>query len=298
MNYPKKTIITCAVTGNITKPEQHPGLPVTPEQIARASLDAAIAGAAVVHIHVRDPHTGKPAMNLDYYADVMARIRAENRELVINLTTGPGGRFIPSTDNPQVAAPGSTLMLPEKRVEHIALLRPDIATLDLNTMNSGPDVVINTPANVTRMARVIREAGVMPEIEIFDSGDLHMARDLMRDGVLQGPGLFSFVLGVNYGFSASPETMAYARALLPPGAIWTGFGIGRHEFPMVAQAWLLGGHVRVGFEDNLYIAKGQLAKDNAELVTRARQIVESLGGSIASAQEARLMLGLNHRHLH
>jgi uncharacterized protein (DUF849 family) len=233
-----------------------------------------------------------PSMELDHYAEVMQRIRDRNRELVINLTTGPGGRFIPSADDPRVAAPGSTLMVPEKRVAHIAALRPDIATLDLNTMNSGPDVVINTPANVARMAKVIRDAGVTPEIEIFDSGDLHMARDLMRDGVLQGPGLFSFVLGVNYGFNASPETMAYARGLLPPGAVWTGFGIGRHEFPMVAQAWLLDGHVRVGFEDNLYIAKGKLARDNAELVTRARHIVESLGGSIASAAEARQILKL------
>jgi uncharacterized protein (DUF849 family) len=288
----RKTIITCAVTGNIVKPGQHPDLPVTPQQIATACLDAADAGAAVVHIHVRDPHTGLPSMELDHYAEVMQRIRDRNRELVINLTTGPGGRFIPSADDPRVAAPGSTLMVPEKRVAHIAALRPDIATLDLNTMNSGPDVVINTPANVARMAKVIRDAGVTPEIEIFDSGDLHMARDLMRDGVLQGPGLFSFVLGVNYGFNASPETMAYARGLLPPGAVWTGFGIGRHEFPMVAQAWLLGGHVRVGFEDNLYIAKGKLARDNAELVTRARHIVESLGGSIASAAEARQILKL------
>jgi uncharacterized protein (DUF849 family) len=288
----RKTIITCAVTGNIVKPGQHPDLPITPEQIATACLDAADAGAAVVHIHVRDPHTGMPSMELDHYAEVMQRIRDRNRELVINLTTGPGGRFIPSADDPRVAAPGSTLMVPEKRVAHIAALRPDIATLDLNTMNSGPDVVINTPANVARMAKVIRDAGVTPEIEIFDSGDLHMARDLMRDGVLQGPGLFSFVLGVNYGFNASPETMAYARGLLPPGAVWTGFGLGRHEFPMVAQAWLLGGHVRVGFEDNLYIAKGKLARDNAELVTRARHIVESLGGSIASAAEARQILNV------
>ncbi|SFU72452.1 3-keto-5-aminohexanoate cleavage protein [Pseudoduganella namucuonensis] len=287
-----KTIITCAVTGNIVKPEQHPDLPVTPREIAIACLDAADAGAAVVHIHVRDPKTGQPSMELDHYAEVMQRIRDQNRELVINLTTGPGGRFIPGADDPRVAAPGSTLMLPEKRVAHIAALRPDIATLDLNTMNSGADVVINTPANVARMAKVIREAGVKPEIEIFDSGDLHLARDLIRDGVLEGPGLFSFVLGVRYGFNASPETMAYARGLLPAGAVWTGFGIGRHEFPMVAQAWLLGGHVRVGFEDNLYIAKGKLARDNAELVARARLIVESMGGEIASAAEARRLLGL------
>jgi uncharacterized protein (DUF849 family) len=287
-----KTIITCAVTGNITRPDQHPNLPVTPRQIAQACLDAASAGAAVVHVHVRDPETGKPSMRIEHYAEVMDRIRARDRDLVINLTTGPGGRFIPSAEDPRVAAPGSTLMAPEQRVEHIALLRPDIATLDLNTMNSGPDVVINTPSSVRVMAQAIRAAGSVPEIEIFDSGDLHLAHDLLREGVLQGPGLFSFVLGVKYGFDASPRTLMYARDLLPPGATWTGFGLGRHEFPMVAQSWLLGGHVRVGFEDNLYIAKGVLARDNAELVTRARRIVESLGGDVASANEARALLGL------
>jgi len=286
------TIITCAITGNIVKPGMHPDLPITPEQIAKACLDAADAGAAAVHIHVRDPQTGMPSMELALYAEVMERIRSRNRHLIINLTTGPGGRFIPSADNPQVAAPGSTLMVPERRVEHIAALRPDIATLDLNTMNSGADVVINTPTNVARMAKVIRDAGVKTEIEIFDSGDLNLAHDLIKEGVLEGPGLFSFVLGVKYGFSASPATMAYAASQLPQGAQWTGFGIGRQAFPMVAQAWLLGGHVRVGFEDNLFIAKGQLAKDNAELVSRARLIVESLGGTIASPQEARDMLGL------
>lgn len=287
-----KTIITCAVTGNITRPEQHPALPVTPRQIADACLGAADAGAAIVHIHVRDPDTGKPSMQLAHYAEVMEYIRSRNPELIINLTTGPGGRFIPSLHDPQVAAPGSTLMVPEKRVEHIVALRPDIATLDLNTMNSGAEVVINTPANVRRMALAIREAGVMPEIEIFDSGDLHLARDLQREGVLAVPGLFSFVLGVKYGFDASPQTMLYARSLLPHGAVWTGFGVGRQEFPMVAQSWLLGGHVRVGFEDNLYIAAGVLAEDNAELVTRARLIVESLGGAVATPIEARAMLGL------
>jgi len=288
----RKTILTCAVTGNLTKPEQHPGLPVTPEQIATASLDAARAGAAVVHIHVRDPKTGRPSMDIGLYRDVIERIRAENTDVIINLTTGPGGRFIPSEDDPKVAAPGTTLMRPEDRVEHILALRPDICSLDLNTMNSGGDVVINTPKNVTRMAAVIREAGVKPELEIFDSGDMHLALDLIKSGVLDGPGLWTFVMGVKYGFSASPETLMYARSLLPAGAQWAAFGIGRFEFPIVAQAWLAGGHVRVGLEDNIYIAKGVLAESNAALVKRARDIVESLGGELASAQEAREQLGL------
>src|SRR5471032_3591985 len=233
---PQKVIITCAITGNITRPDQSPFLPITPQQIADSALEAAEAGAAIAHIHVRDPATGVPSMSIDLYRDVMDRIRARNRGLIINLTTGPGGRFVPSEADPKVAGPGTTLIAPEKRVEHVELLRPDICTLDLNTMNSGGQVVINTPGNVRKMAERMKAAGVMPELELFDSGDCHLARDLIAEGVLQGPGLFSLVLGVKYGFNAPPETMFYARSLLPPGAIWSGFGIGRAEFSMVAQA--------------------------------------------------------------
>jgi len=288
----RKTILTCAVTGNLTRPDQTPHLPITPEQIANECLAAAEAGAAVVHIHVRDPVTGKPSMEIDHYRDVVDRIRRQRADLVINLTTGPGGRYVPSEDDPKIYAPGTTLLPPEKRVEHIALIRPDICSLDLNTMNSGPDVVINTPRNVRKMAAVIRSSGVMPELEIFDSGDLHLARDLITEGTLDGPGLWTFVLGVKYGFSASPETLMYARNQLPAGAIWAAFGIGRTEFPMVAQSWLYGGHVRVGLEDNIYLEKGVLAKGNAELVSKAVDILKSLGGDVASPAEARKLLGL------
>jgi len=288
----RKTILTCAVTGNLTRPDQTPYLPVTPEQIASECLAAAEAGAAVVHIHVRDPQTGRPSMEIDHYRDVVDRIRRRRPDLVINLTTGPGGRYVPSEEDPKIYAPGTTLLPPEKRVEHIALIRPDICSLDLNTMNSGPDVVINTPRNVRKMASVIRSSGVMPELEIFDSGDLHLARDLISEGSLDGPGLWTFVLGVKYGFSASPETLMYARNQLPPGAIWAAFGIGRAEFPMVAQSWLYGGHVRVGLEDNIYLEKGVLAKGNADLVHKAVDILKSLGGGVATPDEARALLGL------
>jgi uncharacterized protein (DUF849 family) len=288
----RKTIITCAVTGNLTKPEQHPALPITPRQIATAALEAAQAGAAVAHIHVRDPATGRPSMDVELYREVIRLIREVDSELVINLTTGPGGRFIPSDEDPKIAAPGTTLLPPEKRVEHIAALRPDICSLDLNTMNSGGDVVINTPKNVRKMAHVIREAGVKPELEIFDSGDLHLALDLIKEGVLDGPGLWTFVMGVKYGFAATPETLLYARNFLPQGAAWSAFGIGRAEFPIVAQAWLAGGHVRVGLEDNIYLSKGVLAESNAVLVARARDIVLSMGGEIATAAQAREQLGL------
>jgi uncharacterized protein (DUF849 family) len=291
----EQTIITCAVTGNITKPEQHPDLPITPAQIARAAIDAAKAGAAIAHIHVRDPETGAPSMAVEHYREVVERIRASDTDLIINLTTGPGGRFVPSEDDPKVAAPGSTLVRPERRVEHVVALKPEICSLDLNTMWFGSAVVINTPRNAAIMARAIRAAGVMPELEVFDSGDIQLAHQLLADGVLARPPLFQIVLGIRNGFPATPETLLYARSLLPADALWAAMGIGRMEFPIVAQACLLGGHVRVGLEDNLYLDKGVLAPSNAALVERAATIVELLGRKVATAAEARDILGLRRR---
>lgn len=288
-----KTILTCAVTGNLTKPEMTPHLPITPQQIAESCLGAAVAGAAVVHIHVRHPDTGKPSMEIDHYAEVINLIRAKNQELIINLTTGLGGRYVPSEDDPKVFAPGTTLCHPLKRVEHIAKLRPDICSLDLNTMNSGLEVVMNTPTNVRKMAKVMRDAGVMPELEIFDTGDLNLAKDMIADGSLQGPGLYTFVMGVKYGLNTDPITLMYMRDQLPKGAKWAAFGIAKAEFPIVAQAWLLGGHLRVGMEDNIYIEKGVLCESNAQLVSKAHRMIKDLGGELATSKETREMLGLN-----
>ncbi len=290
-----KVIITCAVTGNLTKPEQHPDLPITPQQIATAAIDAAKAGAAIAHIHVRDPDTGAPSMALQHYREVVERIRASATDLIINLTTGPGGRFVPSDDDPKVAGPGTTLVRPERRVEHVMALKPEICSLDLNTMWFGSAVVINTPRNAKIMAEAIRAAGVMPELEVFDSGDLQLAHQLLAEGVLARPPLFQVVLGIRNGFPATPETLLYARSLLPADAMWAAMGIGRMEFPIVAQACLLGGHVRVGLEDNLYLSKGVLAPSNAALVERAAQLVELLGRSVATPSEAREILGLRPR---
>lgn len=287
-----RVMITCAITGNLTRPEQTPHLPITPQQVAESALGAAEAGAATVHIHVRDPATGRPSMALEHYREVIERIRERNRELILNLTTGPGGRFVPSEEDPKVAGPGTTLVRPEVRVEHVAEFKPEICTLDLNTMNSGKEVVINTPRNVRRMAGVIRSSGVLPEIELFDSGDIAFLHDLLADGTLQRPLLCSFVLGVSYGFQPSPETVTYARNLLPADAQFTAIGIGRAMFPMVAQSYLAGGHVRVGLEDGVYLARGVLAKSNAELVAKARRIVEDLGGQIMTSAEARELLAL------
>lgn len=286
----RKYILTCAVTGSTTRPDQTPHLPITPVQIATAAVEAAKAGAAVVHLHVRDPETGQPSMSIDLYREVLDRIRASGTDVVINLTTGPGGRFVPSRDNPRKAAAGSTLMPPEQRVAHIVELKPEIATLDLNTMWSGTGVVINTPWSVTSMAEAIYSVGTIPELEVFDSGDIGLAKKLIEDGVLKGPCLFQICMGLRWGFDWNPETLNYAKSILPSGTPWAAFAIGRMEFPMLVQAWLLGGHVRVGLEDNIYLNKGELAVNNTVLVERAVRILREFGAEPMTAAEARLEL--------
>ncbi len=286
-----KTILTVAVTGNLTTVQQNPALPCTPEQIANAALESAKIGAAVVHIHVRHPD-GRPSVELAHYREVVDRIRDKNSALIINLTTGPGGRFVPGKDDPRIAGPGTNILHPLKRVEHIVALKPDIATLDLNTMWSGTAAVINTPDNVTIMANTIQEAGSKLELEVFDSGDIQLAHALLDKGALKRPPLFQIVMGVRYGFISTPQTLMYAQSLLPNDAMWAAFAIGRWEFPMLAAAWFLGGHVRVGMEDNVYISKGKLTPSNAALCEKAVRILDDLGADLATAKEARAILGL------
>ncbi len=288
----RSTIISCAVTGSHTTREHNENLPVTPEEIADACIGAAQAGAAICHIHVRDPESGKPSMVLDYYQQVVERIRNDKTDLIINLTTGPGGRFVPSDDEPAVAGPGTVLTTPQIRTEHVVQLRPEICSLDLNTMWFGQAAVINSPRNIKIMAQRIYDAGVKPELEVFDSGDIQLAHELLADGTLRDPTLFQIVTGVKYGFTATTETLHYARDLLPNGCTWAAFGASRMAFPMVAQAWLLGGHCRVGMEDTVYLSRGVKTPDNAALVTKAAGIISDLGGSIAGVDEARDLLGL------
>ncbi|MFY7924303.1 MAG: 3-keto-5-aminohexanoate cleavage protein [Aquidulcibacter sp.] len=289
-----KTILTCAVTGNLVTPEQNPNLPVTPAEIAYAVIGAAKAGAAIAHIHVRDPHTAKPSMDMTLYREVVERIRDSATDVVINLTTGEGGRFVPGTVNPSLAGPGTTLLPPDARVEHVVELKPELCSLDFNTMWSGRAAVINSPQSIERMADLIQDAGVKPEIEVFESCDIQMALDFIDRGIIRavGPHFFQVVTGVKYGAAATPAALNYLSSLFPVGALWSAFGVGRHEYPMLANSFLNGGHVRVGMEDNVYISKGELCRDNAQLVTKARQIVELLGGELATPAEARTMLGL------
>lgn len=288
----RNTILTCAVTGNLTRPDMNPNLPLGPDQVADSALEAAEAGAAIVHIHVRYPETGAPSMELDHYREAVERIRARNTSLIVNLTTGPGGRYHPGDEDPAVAGPRTNFLHPLKRVEHVVALKPDVCSLDLNTMTFGSEVVINTPENLRKMAEAIRDSGTKPELELFDSGDINMAHDLIAEGTLPAPPMVCLVLGVKYGFAATTETMAYARSLLPEGSEWSAFGVGRFAFPMLAQAWILGGNVRIGMEDTVHIAKGKLTAGNGELVDKARWIIESMGGALAEADEARERLSL------
>ncbi|MEQ8587471.1 MAG: 3-keto-5-aminohexanoate cleavage protein [Thalassobaculaceae bacterium] len=288
----EKTVITCALTGGFDTVDKNPAVPVTPQQIADSALEAERAGAAIAHIHVRDPATGKPSMDPALYRETVERIRAAGSRLVLNLTTGPGARYIPGTQDPMVPAPGTTLKTPQERVDHIDELRPEVCTLDIATMNFGEHVFMNTPAHLREMAARIRESGVKPELEVFDAGHARLAAQLVKEGLVDAPPMFQLCLGIPWGAPATAETMSYLAGLLPDGAVWSGFGISRMQFPMAAQAVILGGHVRVGLEDNLYIDRGVLAPSNAVLVERAVTIVEALGSKVATPDEARAIFSI------
>ncbi|HXF89646.1 MAG TPA: 3-keto-5-aminohexanoate cleavage protein [Xanthobacteraceae bacterium] len=288
----RKVMISCAVTGSADTPAKNPAVPVTPAQIAASAIDAAKAGAAIVHIHVRDPKTGKPSMDGTLYREVVERIRSSGTDVLINLTTGPGARFVPGEADPLTPGPGTTLRRPEERVYHVLELRPELCSLDMGSFNMGDRVFVNTPAHLQQMAIAIRDAGVIPELEVFDTGHLLLAKKFLEQGYVRPPGLFQICLGISWSQPATPEAMLYMRNLLPPDCVWFAFGISLHQFPMVAQTVLLGGHPRVGLEDNIYLEKGKLAPSNAALVEKAARIVEILGDQVATPAEARQLLGL------
>jgi uncharacterized protein (DUF849 family) len=293
----RKVMISCAVTGSADTPARNPAVPVTPQQIATSAIEAANAGAAIVHIHVRDPQTTRPSMDPAHYREVVDRIRSSGTDVLINLTTGPGARYVPSLDDPLKPGQGTTLKPPHDRVRHVVELKPEICSLDMGSMNMGAYAFINTPAILEAMAVAIRDAGVMPELEVFEAGHLLLAKRLVETGHVKTPSLFQICLGISWGQPATPEAMTYMRSLLPADCTWFAFGISLHQFPMVAQAVLLGGHPRVGLEDNLYLARGKLAPSNAALVDKAAKIIEVLGDDIATPAEARHILGLNGRNV-
>lgn len=285
-----KVIITVAVTGSVPTREQHPNLPITPEEIANAAYECFNEGAAIVHVHVRDPKTGKRSMALELYAEVVERLRAKC-PMIINLSTGPGGQLTIGPDN-QPIMESSYMASPEKRVEHVVKLKPEMCSLDVGSANAPFGVFVNAEHIIDKMAELIKQAGVKPEIEIFDVGHVQIANRLIRLGLVEKNAHFQLCLGTKMGVPATPKQAVHLAECLPPGVTWSIFGVGASQFPMVAMGVLMGGHVRVGFEDNLYIKKGVLAKSNAELVKRAVEIIKILNKEVASVTEAREILSL------
>ena len=291
-----EVIVTCAVTGAGDTVGKHPAIPITPQQIADAVIDSANAGASVAHIHVRDPDTGKGSRDCRLYREVVERVRSRNVDIILNLTAGMGGDFELGDQDPKIAGPNTDLVGPLERLVHIEELRPEICTLDCGTLNFGDGnlIYISTPAYLRAGARRIRELGVKPELEVFDTGHLWFASQMHKEGLLDDPPLFQFCLGIPWGAPADTTTMKAMKDSLPSGAVWAGFGIGRMQMPMVAQAVLLGGNVRVGLEDNLYLGKGVFAS-NGQLVEKAIKIIELLGARALTPAEARRKLGLAAR---
>jgi uncharacterized protein (DUF849 family) len=288
--------ITCAVTGAGALGERSERVPVTPEQIADAALEAARAGAAVVHIHVRDPATGRGSRDVALYRAVVERLRGADVDPVINLTAGMGGDLVlGGADAPlPLDADGTDLAGAEERLAHVAELRPEICTLDCGSMNfaaGGDYVMTNTPAMLRAMAARVQALGVRPELEVFDFGHLVMVEDLIREGVIDDPPLIQLCMGIPYGAPDDPATLMALVHRLPPGAVFSAFSIGRMQLPYVALAVLAGGNVRVGLEDNLYLSRGRLAT-NAELVERAVTILEAMNVRVLGPAEVRERLAL------
>jgi len=287
----RNVIITCAVTGSGDTVGKHPAIPVTPEQIANSAIEAAAAGAAVAHIHVRDPDTGTFSRELELYREVVERIRESDSDVIINLTAGMGGDLVLDEQNPSVAVEGTDMANASERLAHIEALLPEICTLDCGSLNFGNSLYVSTPAMLRQMAARVKEIGVKPELEIFDSGNLVFALQMMKEGLLDDKPLFQLCLGIPWGAPADTATMKLMSDMVPANANWAGFGISRMQMPMVAQAMLLGGNVRVGLEDNLFLDKGVFAS-NGQLVERAVGIVEGLGAEVATAAQTREILGL------
>ena len=289
-------IITCAVTGAGDTVDKHPAIPVTPAQIAAAAVDAAQAGATVVHCHVRDPKTGKGSRDPALYREVMERIRDSGVDVIVNLTAGMGGDLeIGGGEAPMRFGPGTDLVGPLARLVHVEELMPDICTLDCGTLNfgDGDTIYVSTPAALRAGARRITELGVKAELEIFDTGHLWFANQMIREGLLKDP-IFQLCLGIPWGAPADTATMKAMVDNLPPGVTWAGFGIGRMQMPMAAQAVLLGGNVRVGLEDNLWLDKGVPAS-NGSLVERVIELLHCLGAKPMTPTEGRVKMGLKKR---
>jgi uncharacterized protein (DUF849 family) len=294
-----EVFITCAVTGAGDTTSKSAKVPVTPKQIAEAAIEAAKAGAAIAHIHVRDPETGKGARDPKLYAEVVDRVRSSSVDVILNLTAGMGGDLVfGGAEKPfPVDAKGTDMAGATERLAHVEQCLPEICTLDCGSMNfaaGGDYVMVNTPDTLRVMAKRVQALGVRPELEVFDTGHLVLAKDLVREGLIDDPLMIQLCMGIPYGAPDDPTTFMAMVNALPPGTIFSGFSISRMQLPFVAMAALAGGNVRVGLEDNIYLSKGALAS-NGQLVERAVKILEAMNVRVIGPEEARQKLKLKKR---
>lgn len=291
----QKVILTCAVVGENQYNKSHPNFPITPQQIADAALEAEQAGASCVHLHVRNPETGAGSRDPDLFLDMATRVRENGVKAVMNITCGGGAIFCPDPEDERHAGPGSDLVSAEERVKHIEMCLPEVCSLDVTTQNQMDGdksyVYLNTEYTLRKMAKRFQALGVKPEIEVFAPGDILLANKMLEEGLFDAPPMYQIVMGTRWGLPATPETLIYMKSLLPPNAVWAAFGIARMQMPIVAQATLLGGNVRVGLEDNLYLSRGVFAT-NGQLVEKAKSIIEGIGYEVATPDEARAIMGL------
>ena len=292
----RDVIISCAVTGSGDTVNKHPNIPVTPEQIANAAIEAASAGAAIAHIHVRDLNTGKGSRDDELYKEVVSRIKDSGTNVIINLTSGMGGDIeIGPEDDLLKFGPNTDFVNAIERLSHVEEILPDICSLDCGTLNFGDGnmIYVSTPEQLRIGAKRIQELGVKPELEIFDTGHMWFANQMYNEGLLDAPALYQICLGIPYGAPANTSSMENMVKMVPEGSNWAAFGIGAMQMPMAAQAVLLGGNVRVGLEDNLYLEKGVFAS-NGSLVEKVGSLINHMGASIMSAKDARKKLGLKN----
>ena len=293
MNY--EVIVSCAVTGAGDTVGKSPLIPVTPEEVANAAIEAAKAGAAIAHIHVRDPETGKGSRDPELFKEAVDRIRSSETDVVINLTSGMGGDWTPSDENPSMPGPGTDMIGPLERLAHVKELIPEICSLDCGTLNfgDGNEIYIATPPYLRKMATLTKEWGVKPELEVFELGHLRFAKQMIAEGLIAEPPMFQICLGIPWGADHSVDMLKVMKDELPGEAVWGGFGISRMQMPIAAAAVAMGGNVRVGLEDNIYLERGVHAT-NAQLVEKVIGIIDRMGARAVAPAEARKKLGLRN----
>ena len=293
MNY--EVIVSCAVTGAGDTVGKSPHIPVTPEEVANAAIEAAKAGAAIAHIHVRDPETGKGSRDPELFKEAVDRIRSSDTDVVINLTSGMGGDWTPSEGDPSMPGPGTDMIGPLERLAHVKELLPEICSLDCGTLNfgDGNEIYIATPPYLRKMAELTKEWGVKPELEVFELGHLRFAKQMIAEGLIDEPPMFQICLGIPWGADHSVDMLKVMKDELPGGVVWGGFGISRMQMPIAAAAIAMGGNVRVGLEDNIYLERGVHAT-NAQLVEKVIGIIDRMGARAVTPDEARKKLGLQN----